>query len=202
MKIYFRKINLFEQAGNTLFMGRRQEPKRACTIFRPFQLFHYLAHKFLTVMRITRLTIITILVASAFVFNSCDDRVKVDVIRKTGLALSGTQEVPQKPGPGAGTMDVEYNKSEKRLYYKVTWSSLSGAITGYHLHGRAKRGFNAPVIQSFSGFPAAASGTFSGSFFLDGVVYTESDLMAGEYYINIHTALNPGGEIRGQIELQ
>jgi hypothetical protein len=26
-----------------------------------------------------------------------------------------------------------------------------------------------------------------------------ADLMAGKYYFNVHTAANPGGEIRGQV---
>lgn len=26
-----------------------------------------------------------------------------------------------------------------------------------------------------------------------------SDLLAGKHYVNVHTARNPGGEIRGQI---
>ena len=31
------------------------------------------------------------------------------------------------------------------------------------------------------------------------VLVGAADLVAGRYYINIHTAANPGGEIRGQV---
>jgi CHRD domain len=170
-----------------------------CTIFIEFQLFYYLAEAKNYCMRLLKLFYFTAFIAVAFTFNSCSDKVEVNVVRKTGIVMDGTQEVPAKPGAGNGTMDVEYNKDTRVLYYKVTWNSLSGAPILMHIHGIAAKGFSAPVIQTFSGFPGVVSGTYSGSVFFDGVVFKEENLYAGEYYINIHTALNPGGEIRGQI---
>jgi hypothetical protein len=141
-----------------------------------------------------------VLLAGALALNSCSDKVDVNTVRKSGIVMDGTQEVPAKPGAWSGTLDVEYNKDTRILYYKFTWTGLSGNATAMHIHGPGKRGFSAPIIQTFSAFTAAPAGTFSGSVFFDGVVMKENDLFAGEYYINVHTALNPGGEIRGQIE--
>jgi CHRD domain len=151
-------------------------------------------------MRLPKLFFFPAMLAASLALHSCSDKVDVNVIRKTGIVMNGSIEVPATTGSGNGTMDVEYNKDTRVLYYKITWNSLSGAPIAMHIHGTATKGFAAPVIQTFSGFTAAVAGTFSGSVFFDGVVLKETDLYAGEYYINIHTALNPGGEIRGQIE--
>ncbi|MBC7903499.1 MAG: CHRD domain-containing protein [Gemmatimonadaceae bacterium] len=151
-------------------------------------------------MRILRFFLLPALAVCVLALNGCSDKTDVNVIRKTGIVMDGNQENPAKPGAWNGLLDVEYNKDTRTLYYKITWNSLSGAPTAAHIHGAAKRGVNAGVIQTFSGFPAAAAGTFSGSVFFDGVALKETDLFAGELYVNVHTALNPGGEIRGQIE--
>lgn len=151
-------------------------------------------------MRFLKLFSLLALVACSFSINSCSDKTDVNVIRKLGIVMDGTQEVPAKPGAWNGTMDIEYNKDTRLLFYKITWNSLSGAPIAAHIHGLGAKGFAAPVIQTFSGFTAATAGTFSGSVFIDGVVFKEESLYAGEYYINMHTALNPGGEIRGQVQ--
>lgn len=121
-------------------------------------------------------------------------------VSKKGLALSGDQEVPAKSGPGSGSGDVLYNKNTKRLSYSITYSNLSGNPTMGHIHGSAPRGVNAPVLFPFSFFslPAPTSGPVNGSVVLTAA--QEADLLNGLYYFNLHTAANPGGEIRGQIE--
>jgi hypothetical protein len=65
-----------------------------------------------------------------------------------------------------------------------------------HFHGAADPGTNAGVqvnIGSISGLgsPTAGSTTITGA--------QGADLVAGLWYVNIHTAANPGGEIRGQV---
>src|SRR5690606_9418980 len=120
-------------------------------------------------------------------------------VSKKGLLLSGNQEVPAKPGAGTGSGDVSYNKNTKRLSYFVTYSNLTGNPTMGHIHGNAPRGANAPVLFPFTSIPAATSGAVNGSVVLTAA--QEADLLNGLYYFNFHTAVNPGGEIRGQIEL-
>lgn len=119
-------------------------------------------------------------------------------VSKKGIVLSGAQEVPAKSGPGVGSADVSFNKNTKRLSYFVTYSNLSGNPAAGHIHGSAARGANAPVIFPFASIPAATSGAISGSAVLTPA--QETDLLNGLFYFNIHTAVNPGGEIRGQIE--
>lgn len=121
------------------------------------------------------------------------------IVSKKGIALSGDQEVPAKPGSGKGSADVSYNKNTKRLSYHVMFSDLTGNPVAGHIHGNAPKGENAGVLFPFTGLPKATSGAVNGSTVLTAT--QEADLMKGLFYINIHTAANSSGEIRGQIEL-
>lgn len=107
--------------------------------------------------------------------------------------LTSAAEVPANDSPGKGTADVTYDTASKMLTWKVTYSGLSGPATMAHFHGPAEPGKNAPVVIPFKD---AASGA-SGSATLTNA--QAADLMAGKLYINVHTAKNPGGEIRGQV---
>jgi hypothetical protein len=132
-----------------------------------------------------------------------DDDVKPNpnIISKTGLAISGSQENPVKTTPASGTLDVTYDKSTKMLSFTVVYQALTGAPTGAHIHGPAAKGVNAGIKYDFFAiFPKTQAGTFSDKVLVDGVKLKEDSLLAGFYYVNIHTPTNPGGEIRGQIE--
>ena len=59
----------------------------------------------------------------------------------------------------------------------------------------AEAGKNAGVAVPI---PNVASSPVEGSATLTDA--QAADLMAGKYYINVHTAANPGGEIRGQVK--
>jgi Cu/Zn superoxide dismutase len=145
--------------------------------------------------------ILSVLVLLAFSYGCEDHEIPQDVIEQKGLPLSGSQESPFKTSDASGWADVSYNKTTKILSYKVTWSNLTGMPQGAHIHGTALRGSNAPVKHDFySSIPKTTSGTYSGSVLVDGVAINETDLLNGMYYFNFHTPLNPGGEIRGQIE--
>jgi hypothetical protein len=128
---------------------------------------------------------------------------KADIISKKGLVLNGDQEVPVKNTGATGTMDVTYNKAAKILSYTISWENLSGNPVGSHIHGLAPRGVNAPIVHDFTALiPKTTSGTLSGSVSVDEEAIKEDELLDGQYYLNIHTPLNPGGEIRGQIEFK
>jgi hypothetical protein len=107
--------------------------------------------------------------------------------------LTGAAEVPAVTSPGKGTADVSFDSATKTLTWKVTYSGLTGPATMAHFHGPAEAGKNAPVAVPFKD---AASGAEGSATLTDAQA---ADLMAGKYYINIHTAAHPGGEIRGQV---
>ncbi|HXD47043.1 MAG TPA: CHRD domain-containing protein [Pseudolabrys sp.] len=111
-------------------------------------------------------------------------------------AMTTAQEVPPTQGSGKGEVTATYDTASKKLSWKGTYSGLSGPATAAHFHGPAGSGKNAGVaIPIFAG--AAAKSPFEGSATLTDAQAKE--LMAGEWYVNIHTATNKAGEIRGQV---
>ncbi|MCP3445611.1 CHRD domain-containing protein [Bradyrhizobium sp. CCGUVB14] len=113
---------------------------------------------------------------------------------KLKATLDGKSEVPANASAGTGTADIDYDAATKKLSWKVTYSGLSGPATAAHFHGPAEAGKNAGVMVPIPGIatsPAEGSATLTDA--------QASDLQAGKLYVNIHTAANPGGEIRGQV---
>ncbi len=113
---------------------------------------------------------------------------------KMKATLDGKSEVPPTTSAGKGTADIDYDAATKKLTWKVTYSGLSGPATAGHFHGPAEAGKNAGVAVAI---PNIATSPVEGSATLTDA--QAADLMAGKYYVNVHTAANPGGEIRGQV---
>jgi len=108
--------------------------------------------------------------------------------------LNGASEVPPNTTAGKGAADITYDTASKMLSWKVTYSGLTGAATAAHFHGPAEAGKNAGVavpIPNIAKSPAEGSATLTDA--------QAADLVAGKYYVNIHTEANKGGEIRGQV---
>src|SRR6195952_2357600 len=113
---------------------------------------------------------------------------------KMKAALDGKSEVPPNTSAATGAADIDYDAASKKLSWKVTYTGLSGPATAAHFHGPAEAGKNAGVavaIPNATSSPAEGSATLTEA--------QAADLMAGKYYVNVHTAANPGGEIRGQV---
>src|SRR3979490_3370020 len=113
---------------------------------------------------------------------------------KMKATLDGASEVPPTTTAGKGAADIDYDPASKKLSWKVTYSGLSGPATAAHFHGPAEADKNAGVkvpIPNATSSPAEGSATLTDE--------QAPDLMAGKYYVNVHTAANPGGEIRGQV---
>ena len=113
---------------------------------------------------------------------------------KMKATLDGKSEVPPNTSAATGTADIDYDAATKKLSWKVTYTGLSGPATAAHFHGPAEAGKNAGVAVAI---PNATSSPVEGSATLTDA--QAADLVAGKYYVNIHTAANPGGEIRGQV---
>ena len=110
--------------------------------------------------------------------------------------MDAKDEVPPNQSKGKGDVTATYDTASKKLSYKGTYSDLSGPATAAHFHGPASTGKNAGVvIPIFAG--AAAKSPFEGSATLTDAQAME--LLGGEWYVNVHTAANKAGEIRGQL---
>jgi hypothetical protein len=113
---------------------------------------------------------------------------------KMKATLDSKSQVPPNTSAGKGTAEIDYDAASKKLSWKVTYSGLSGPATAAHFHGPAEAGKNAGVavpIANPNTSPVEGSTTLTDA--------QAADLVAGKYYVNIHTAANPGGEIRGQV---
>ncbi len=108
-------------------------------------------------------------------------------------AMSGAAEVPPNMARGTGMAEAWLDKKSNLLKWKITYTGLSGPATGAHFHGPAAAGANAGVVVPF----ASTTSPIEGQATLTAA--QAADLMAGKWYANVHTAANPGGEIRGQM---
>ncbi len=111
-------------------------------------------------------------------------------------SLSGVAEVPPNASVASGSVLGTFNPITNQLNLSITFSGLAANATGAHIH-KAIAGVNGPVQIGFSGVPSALSGTLNYSGILTSAQAT--DLLAGLYYVNIHSSSFPGGEIRGQL---
>jgi len=107
--------------------------------------------------------------------------------------LKASNEVPPVDGKGGGSVAITFDTASKQLTWKGSVSGLTGPATAAHFHS-AESGKNGPVAVPITG---ADKGSFEGSATLTDAQAAE--LMAGKWYVNVHTATNKAGEIRGQV---
>jgi len=112
------------------------------------------------------------------------------------VQLTGSQQVPPVTTPGEGAASLSYDPSTRLLTWTITYSGLSGAVTMAHFHGPAPAGKNAGVQVWITKRGEPAASPIKGEAKLDRS--QAQQLMAGDWYINVHTADHPAGEIRGQ----
>jgi hypothetical protein len=108
--------------------------------------------------------------------------------------INAKQEVPENDSKGVGTAEVVYDTNTKTVTWTITFDGLTGPPTVAHFHGPAEPGKNAGVALLIGQNPTSPA---KGSATLDDA--KAADLMGGRWYVNLHTAANRGGEIRGQV---
>ena len=135
--------------------------------------------------------------------------------------LSGISEIPTNPSPGTGNALITIDFDTLMMDVNVTFGGLTSNTTAAHIHcctvtpGSANVGV-ATVLPSFTDFPlGVTSGTYDHTFDMaDASSYNPAFVTAqgsvsnafnalvagmasGNAYLNIHTEMSPGGEIRG-----
>jgi len=132
--------------------------------------------------------------------------------------LLGSNEVPPNASPAIGEADITVNGDT--LTVDMDWAGLIGGNpSAAHIHCCIAPGNNVGVAVGFPSFPSTTSGSYFHVFnMLDPSIYTAAFLngfgggtaagaeaalvngmIAGNAYTNIHNAVFPGGEIRGNL---
>ena len=103
------------------------------------------------------------------------------------------QEVPPTNGQSVGCAFCSINRNTNTLGYDIQATFVGSTETAAHIHGFAPAGINAGVLHNL-GLGGRKLGTWS---------YpneaAEDGILKERTYVNLHTNLFPGGEIRGQI---
>ncbi|WP_018343544.1 CHRD domain-containing protein [Cytophaga aurantiaca] len=115
----------------------------------------------------------------------------LEIIRN--VKLSGNKEVPSSGSTATGIFNGIYNKTTKKLTYNLEYTGAA-TPTAMHIH-EAKAGTNGSVIFTLT-TPTSSPATGTTDVFTD---WNEASLLAGDYYINMHTSSYANGEIRGQL---
>ncbi len=108
--------------------------------------------------------------------------------------LSAASEAPPGTSVAGGTVDAILNRLTNVFSWTITYAGLSGPVTAGHFHGPAIEERNAGVVLPVTGgltSPIRGTATLTAA--------QAADLTAGKWYVNLHTAARPDGEVRGQI---
>lgn len=137
--------------------------------------------------------------------NDDDDETTVDA------TLTGSDETPPVNTAATGQARFTINHDRTEIQYTLEVENLSGPPLAAHIHPGA-RGVSGPPMITLanpgSGTSGSSSGTLTGDSGFSPApalgINTFADaidaILAGQTYTNVHTAANPGGEIRGQNE--
>ena len=112
--------------------------------------------------------------------------------------LSSLQEIPPNASPATGFSQVVLNAAETQITADLSWQNLVAASTAAHIH-TAPVGVNGPVTFPFIGAGGMITGAVATHVFLINPAQVTS-LKAGNMYVNVHSSVYPGGEIRGQLQ--
>ena len=113
---------------------------------------------------------------------------------KMTAQLSASSVVPPTTSTATGEVDAYLDEKTNKLSWTIKYSGLTGEATAAHFHGPAAVGANAgPALPIVGSLASPIKG--------EAVITNEqkTDLLASKWYLNVHTAANPDGEIRGQV---
>lgn len=98
---------------------------------------------------------------------------------------------------GLGTAAMLLDTDTNLLSWTILFEGLSGSLTLAHFHGPAAPGNNAPPQVDIIANSTGAFSPLVGSAALSDM--QEEELLNNLWYINLHTAAFPTGEVRGQV---
>lgn len=116
-----------------------------------------------------------------------------------GATLNVAQEVPRPQGAagakGTFTARVALAGGKATLRWKLSFSGLTGSAVAAHVH-KGRKGKAGDVLAALCG--PCSSGRSGSVRLSDDAVEA---IASGAAYVNVHTAANQAGEVRGQLAL-
>lgn len=109
------------------------------------------------------------------------------------LVLEGAQETPPNASTGTGSGTAVIDTVNNTITLNATFTGI-GALTAAHFHGPGARGVAAGVKVGLADLSSPMTETVS---YLEA---DEADILAGNWYLNLHTAAFSGGELRAQLD--
>jgi hypothetical protein len=131
------------------------------------------------------------LLVAAFAPAAAVDTYAVSATLKNNTEVPRPKGAPFAKGAFSGKY-VEHGKTAT-LTWKLTFSRLTGKAVAAHIH-IGKRGVAGPVVVPLCG--PCRNGQVGKATITEATI---SKIESGNAYVNVHTAKNPGGEVRGQI---
>lgn len=110
--------------------------------------------------------------------------------------LDGLQENPPNASPATGMAMGTYDDATNMLSIQIVASGFVANISAAHIH-TAPAGVNGPVTFFLTG--ATGGTTYSANDMFNLTPAQETTFLAGGMYVNIHSSVFPGGEIRSQL---
>jgi len=118
---------------------------------------------------------------------------------KLYIAVMGPEDsTVHTQGTGGATLLVDANETQAILTYH--YENMTSNKVGNHIHGPADPGQPGQIIFDMDTATPQANGSYLWTFQQSGnttVQDIRDALHAGRFYINIHSAINPAGELRG-----
>jgi len=167
--------------------------------------------------RAITLAIATVIIAAVAACNSKDTTAPVSKLVTFKATMNAANETPPNSSTATGTFTATLDTATNIFTYDLTFTGLTSGVSNGHIHGPATTSAAAGTTINFNTLPGAqfsfgaTSGTGHGVSLLTAANQITATingdslkklLFASLTYANIHTATNPGGEIRGQIVKQ
>lgn len=111
--------------------------------------------------------------------------------------LDGGQETPPVETIANGSGMVYLDRAARKLFWEISYNDLSSPVTAAHFHGPVGPGVAAGVQLKMAPTNATTNRIAGEATLTDEQM---RQVLAGLWYVNIHTEKYPDGEIRGQVE--